>query len=375
MTAPVRIAFFISPHGYGHAARAAAVMEAIHHLDPAVSFEIYTRVPNWFFTDSLAGTFTYHPLLTDIGLAQKSSLAEDLPETIRQLDRFLPFEQAQIERLAQQVTNAHCRLVVCDIAPMGLAVAQTAGIPAVLIENFTWDWIYEGYLPTVTTPRLAEELKRHIDYLHRWFKAADYHIQTEPVGRPTARADLVTGPISRPLRESPHQVRKALGLPDQAKMVMVTMGGIPWHYTFLEQLYSRDSLYFVIPGADKATQITDQENILLLPHQSDFYHPDLINAADVVIGKAGYSTVAEVHQAGVPFGYVVRSNFRESEALVAYIKAEIAGLAISETVFRDGRWLSALPELLAMPRTPRPELSNANRVARFILQSVVRQVG
>jgi hypothetical protein len=242
-----------------------------------------------------------------------------------------------------------------------------------LVENFTWDWIYEGYLPTVTTPRLAEALKRHIDYLHRWFKAADYHIQTEPVGRPTPQADLVTGPISRPLRESPRQVQEALGLPDQAKMVMVTMGGIPWHYTFLEQLYSRDTLYFVIPGADKATQLKVRENILLLPHQSGFYHPDLINAADVVIGKAGYSTVAEVYQAGVPFGYVARSNFRESEALVAYIKTKMSGLAIPETAFRDGRWLSALPELLAMPRTLRPEISNAGRVARFILQLMVER--
>jgi len=32
-----RIAFFISPHGYGHAARAAAVMEALHRLDPEVA--------------------------------------------------------------------------------------------------------------------------------------------------------------------------------------------------------------------------------------------------------------------------------------------------------------------------------------------------
>jgi hypothetical protein len=350
-------------------------MAAIHHRDPAIRFEIYTQVPDWFFADSLAQNFTYHSLLTDIGLAQKSSLAEDLSQTVRRLDRFLPFDPVQITRLARQVTNAHCRLILCDIAPLGIAVAQTARIPAVLIENFTWDWIYEGYIPSLTTPRLKADLKRHIDYLHRWFRAADYHLQTEPIGRPSPQANMVTGPISRPLKSSPRQVRKALGLPDNGKMVMVTMGGIPWHYTFLEQLYNRDSLHFVIPGADQPAQVKIPENIILLPHQSGFYHPDLINAADVVIGKAGYSTVAEVYQAGVPFGYVARSKFRESEALTAYIESEMPGLAISETEFRNGRWLSALPDLLAMPRTLQPAPNHANRVARFILRLMDHKAG
>ncbi len=52
-----RIAYFISPHGFGHAARAAAVMEATYEMDPAIRFEIFTQVPRWFFHDSLSGNF------------------------------------------------------------------------------------------------------------------------------------------------------------------------------------------------------------------------------------------------------------------------------------------------------------------------------
>src|SRR5512136_2407451 len=47
-----RIACFISPHGYGHAARAAAVMEAFHYHDPEKEFEIFASVPEWFFRHS-----------------------------------------------------------------------------------------------------------------------------------------------------------------------------------------------------------------------------------------------------------------------------------------------------------------------------------
>ncbi|MBN1106743.1 MAG: hypothetical protein JXL84_25295, partial [Deltaproteobacteria bacterium] len=140
-----RVAYFVSPHGYGHAARAAAVMEAIFRKALPSEFHIFTTVPRWFFRDSLSGSFHLHRVLTDIGLAQKTPLKADLPETIRRLDRFLPFDPAMVERLAGSLRRSGCRLVVCDIAPLGIVAAGTAGIPSVLIENFTWDWIYEAY--------------------------------------------------------------------------------------------------------------------------------------------------------------------------------------------------------------------------------------
>ncbi len=355
-----RIAYFISPHGFGHAARAAAVMAATHKLEPTVRFEIFTQVPAWFFETSLSQPFGYHALLTDIGVAQKDSLTEDLPGTVKRLGDFLPFDPVQIENLAQQVTGLKCRLIICDIAPMGIAVAQAARIPALLVENFTWDWIYAGYLA------YESRLEPYITQLRRLFEAADYHIQTEPVcdRRP---ADLTTLPISRGVKTPAKQIRRKLGLPDQTKMVLLTMGGVPWQYTFLEQLKNHRHLYFVIPGASHRLEV--RNNLLLLPDHSDFFHPDLINASDVVIGKVGYSTVAEVYRGGIPFGYIARQRFRESEALVAYINQHMNGLAISEAQFEDGSWLSLLPDLLAMPRLNYRGPNGADQAARFILDN------
>ena len=79
------IAYFISAHGLGHAARAAAVMAAVHQVAPAVRFEIFTTAPHWFFDDCLAGPFACHLLETDVGLIQKSPLEENLPATIKAL--------------------------------------------------------------------------------------------------------------------------------------------------------------------------------------------------------------------------------------------------------------------------------------------------
>ncbi len=363
MTHNRSIAYFISPHGFGHAARAAAVMAAIHQLSPTIRFEIFTRVPEWFFADSLTAPFGYHALLTDIGLAQQNSLIEDLPETIRRLDDFLPFEPTRLQHLARQLRQLKCALVICDIAPLGIAVAQAAQIPSVLIENFTWDWIYQAYLPD------EPKLEPHLSYLQSLFRAADYHIQTEPICQPSPAAALTTGPISRQVRTPAEQLQAKLGLPSPAKMVLLTMGGVGWDYTSLDQLANHPEVHFVIPGGSQ--QLERRRNLVLLPNHTSFFHPDLINAADVVIGKVGYSTLAEVYQAGAPYGYIPRPYFRESALLAGYIKSHMYGLAIAGSEFADGSWLARLPALLAMPRINRPTTGGAEQVARFILERIL----
>ena len=117
------IAYFISSHGFGHAARSAAVMQAIAEYDPSIQFEIFTAVPAWFFQDSLSAPFNYHHLLTDFGLAQKTPFESDLGDTLRNLNAFYPITQPRLAEISETIRQFDCRLIICDIAPMGLLVA------------------------------------------------------------------------------------------------------------------------------------------------------------------------------------------------------------------------------------------------------------
>ena len=184
-----RIAYFISPHGFGHAARAAAVMQAIADIDASVGFEIFTTVPSWFFQDSVPASFTCHTLLTDIGLVQKTAFQVDLNKTIDSLNDFLPFSASLISEISATVTKTNCVLVICDISPMGISIANEAGIPSVLVENFTWDWIYEQYASA------DHRFSRHIEYFRSLFQAVNYHIKTKPVCC-RGSADLTTPPAT-----------------------------------------------------------------------------------------------------------------------------------------------------------------------------------
>ncbi|MGA1869752.1 MAG: glycosyltransferase family protein [bacterium] len=352
-----RIAYFISPHGFGHSTRAAAVMSALGERAPFVRFELFTHAPQWLFKDSFSALFNYNSLLTDVGFVQTTSLREDIPKTVESLQKFLPFTPSHLASLADVLNRKKCELIVCDIAPMGIAVGQKANIPSILIENFTWDWIYGKYAHHNT------QILRYSTYLETLFKAVDYHIQTEPVCSYTD-AHLTANPISRKMRTPPAQVRERLGIPLNVKLAMITMGGVPEHYGFLDELRKEKSIYFLIAGGGKSMKLYD--NLIIVPYQSEFFHPDLINASDMVIGKAGYSTLAEVYHAGVPFGYIMRPHFPESKVLARYIKKYLNGVQLTEEQFYSGNWKAHLEELCAMPRINRNETNGADEVAEFI---------
>ncbi|CAN5879555.1 hypothetical protein BH18ACI5_BH18ACI5_20630 [soil metagenome] len=48
------------------------------------------------------------------------------------------------------------QLVISDAAPLACTSAARAGIPSIVVSNFTWDWIYSGYADAFAThaPRI-----------------------------------------------------------------------------------------------------------------------------------------------------------------------------------------------------------------------------
>ncbi len=358
------IATFVTPHGFGHAARACAVMEAIARVRPEARFDIYTRVPRWFFERSLTAGFEVHDVLTDVGLAQLGPLDEDLDETVRRLDAFLPLDDDLVDRLATLLQGRGCAAVLCDIAPLGIAAASRAGIPSVLLENFTWDWIYDGY----DEPRLG----RHAHTLRQLFAAADHRIQCEPLcDRAPALARVAT--VSRVPRTGRPEVRSQLGIGDDDPVVMVSMGGVPGEYPWLEALVRRGDAIFVVPGVGE--ELRREGALLTLPQDSPLYHPDLVAASDAVVAKLGYSTVAEVFRAGVPLAHVGRARFREAGPLADFAAREMAGFPLRPEAFASGAWLDRVGELLALGRRDIPGPDGAHQVATVILEEVLGMNG
>ena len=50
-----RIAYYVTGHGFGHATRTGAIIQAILDADPRVSVEIVSAVPPWIFKELETG--------------------------------------------------------------------------------------------------------------------------------------------------------------------------------------------------------------------------------------------------------------------------------------------------------------------------------
>ena len=355
MPTPRRIGCCITAHGFGHATRAAAVLAALGRRLP-VRFEIVTAAPAHLFAESLTAPFTVHPLAVDIGLVQRDAMTEDLEATLAALDGFYPLAEDLVDRVARLLRG--CELVLCDIAPLGIAAAARAGIPSVLLENFTWDWIYAGYLDRC--PGLA----RHIDSLAALFARADYRIQAAPAGHPVA-CDLVVQPVARAVRD-PEQVRRRLWPAAGQRLVLVTMGGVGGGVLSLAPLLKRRELLFLFTGRGRENEFL--HNLRFLGSDDPtWYHPDLVAAADMVVGKVGYSTVAETYHAGRSFAYVQRPAFRESATLAAFVDRHLDSWELSPEQLHSGAWLETLPPLAVGPPLVANRVNGADQAADFLL--------
>jgi hypothetical protein len=353
------IAAFITPHGFGHAARAAALLAALRGLAPGVGLHLFTTVPRWFFAESLGGDFTLHRFASDVGLVQAGPLGEDLPATVARLGALYPPGPGVVAALARTLRRGGCRLVVSDIAPLGALAARAAGLPCVLVENFTWGWIYRGLVSR--EPALGPFAALSDGLVGRF----DLRVQAEPVCRPAAGAARV-GPISRRPRAGRRRTRAALGIEARRPAVLVTMGGIPHGGFAVGPLLRQPGVEFILAGGARRRRRVG--NVLLLPHRSGFFHPDLAAAADAVVGKIGYSTLAETCRARVPYGFVPRPGFRESAALSRWLVARGRGLAIGAGEFATGEWVRRVPELLSLGRPAERFPDGARQAADLILE-------
>ena len=349
------ICCFISPHGFGHATRTIAVLEALHKLIPDLHANLFSTVPESLF-NPISLPYTYCQITTDIGLIQTTALSVSTSLTTQALDSLTPFTPDIVTRCAAECKSG--RLIVCDISVLGIIIGKKLGIPSVLVENFTWDWIYSR----LSEP--APALSRFSDYFSRLYQQADFHIQTEPVCRPVL-CDLTSYPIARSIKSSAAKTRGALGARGR-KIVLITMGGIPLELPFLSQLKNYPEYLFVLAGQRRYGNFSD--NVLMLSSDNGFHHPDLINGAHLLVCKTGYSTVAECAQTATPVCAVSRADFAESAVLEKFIRQQLHGTTLEQDEFNSGSWLDKLPHL--QTKRSRFSQNGADQIASFLAQLI-----
>ncbi len=333
-------------------------MEAFSLIEANIEFDVFSNTQPRFFELSLSHAPVFLPMETDVGLSQIDPFNEDISKTIGLLDYFYPLQKERIEQAASRLLELGCSIAVCDISPLGIAAAAEVGIPSVLIENFTWDWIYKSYLDE--EPRLEP----HIEYLEKIFSTARYRIKTAPACFGGA-ADLTVTCVSRVPGRGRHETREMLGIGEESLIILLTVGGMEGQIAVPIEACDLRKTYFLFPGQNGHKR--REGNLIFISGDSELFYPDLVASSDLIIGKIGYSTLAEAYNCGIPYGYVIRKRFPESWLLASFLEDHKRGAEVEEKALRDGTWLSDIDKLLSLGRRPPRTQNGALDIARFLL--------
>ncbi len=342
------VAFYISGHGFGHDSSALEVARA---LLPGARVVVRSAVAPWLL--KRAG----HPRIecwageTDTGVVQLDSLRLDAVETIARATDFMStFNRRVLEEVAFLRAH-HAAMVVADLPPLGIAAAHMAGLSAVALGNFTWDWIYAGYAGGHDLAARIGEIYSHTTFTLRLPMWGGFETMTDVRDIPF---------VARHSERDPLEVRRALDIPLDEKVVLVSFGG----YGLQGATKPHLSGYHVLwPGEFDEGAMYDR----------GYRYEDVVRAVDVVVTKPGYGIISECIANDTALLYTSRGDFREYPVLVEAMPKYLRCAFIDHTDLFSGHWAPHLDRLLAQPAPPEQPATNGASVAAEILQQELRR--
>jgi hypothetical protein len=364
------VVFYISGHGFGHASRNIEVINALIAARPGLRIIVRTTAPKWLFDRTVRGAVEYHHGETDTGIVQIDSLHLDAAETVRRAREFMRTFDARVAAETALLAHERASLIVADAPPLGIAAGAAAGLPTVVLGNFTWDWIYSAYPGTDDLVAALGAIYAH----------ADSALRLPMHGGFASIARIVDLPfVARRSSHAPRDTKESLGLPLDEPVVLVSFGGYGIDALDLDAL-SRLEGYGVlvtgsVPLAELPAGLQGRRGSLIPVDETAMYdaglrYEDLVRAVDVVVTKPGYGIIAECLANDTALLYTSRGHFIEYDVLVAEMPRFLRARFIDHADLFAGRWASHLDALLAQPEPgDRPPVNGAEVAAAALAQA------
>jgi L-arabinokinase len=336
------IAFYISGHGFGHASRSIELINALADCRVIVR----SQVAPWLFQRRARPGVELIPVETDTGIVQIDSLRLDAEATIASARAFMTTFDARVATEVDFLRAQDVTMVIADLPPLGIAAAQAAGLPAIAYGNFTWDWIYANYDGGADLARQIGGIYSHTTIALRLPMWGGFETMPKVHDLPF---------VARQSYRDPEDTRRALGLPLNAPIVLVSFGG----YGLQDARQPIAPDYQVLwPGdVDEAAM-----------YDGGYRYEDLVRAADVVVTKPGYGIISECIANDTALLYTSRGDFREYTVLVEAMPSYLRCAYIEPDQLRSGNWQPHLDRLLAQPAPAvKPATNGAEIAAKAIL--------
>lgn len=327
------LCFYLSDHGFGHIARNLPIIaEAVRRTEGLVYLVCGAKHLDFaranlqeLLTPEQLARVRYRAEHTDVGLIlQPGTLLVDAPTLTRACEDYLSCLPEWLAREASWLKAHDIAAALCDMPLWSISACAQAGVPLLYLGNFTWTELYREFLPERIWKAYAVEYAKirhgmlyalHNPEMLEFLPNAEL-TETSLVARPLHPEQIVAirGEHSCPI------VFVALGMSAQFTRP-VSVEGVKAHFYTTEGVPLTGSNVTTVPYTTLNTQ-------------------DYVAAADYVITKAGWGTVAECLLSRKPMGLFARDSVLEDRTTIRLLEEQ--GLAVKITYEQ----LADMPALL-----------------------------
>ncbi len=346
----------VTGHGFGHAARAAAVAAAVRQRRPQTTLIFVTTAPRWLLEVYCPDGFVYRRRTLDVGVVQSDSLKMDKIATLHALRRLREQEPSIVAEESAFIRENNVGLVLADIPPLAGAIAKAAGVPCWMMGNFGWDFIYRDW---------GGEFHDIADWSGELYRTCERLFRLpmhEPMRGFPAISDVgLTGGVPRC---SPDELHTRFGLSAiREQNVLLTFGGLGLDAVPYANLHRFPDWRFITfdthaPALPNLIRVTDRS---LRP-------VDFMPACGLVLCKPGYSTVSEALMSGTPIVSLTREDFAESPFIIAGIRDHARHRFVTADEFFRGDWEFLRRSLQSPVRSDPPTADGNDAVARAVAE-------
>lgn len=364
---------YISGHGFGHASRSIELVNVLADRRPGLRLVIRSQVAPWLVQSTARPAVELERIEVDTGIVQLDSLHLDEEETIRRASSFMDGLPARSESEAAVLRQLDTALVVADIPALGIAAAHQAGVPAIALGNFSWDWAYAAYPGG----------RAVADAVAREYARADLALRLPLSGGFEAFRRIVDIPfIARRSTRDPVDTRARFNLPADRPLALVSFGGYGVEGIDLDAVSRIEGWGILVSDSApigregrRLSEVGPTGSLIPLDEAAiyarGYRYEDIVHAVDVVVTKPGYGIIAECTANNTAILYTSRGHFIEYDVLVAGMGQFVRARFIEQTDLFAGRWREGLDALMAQPPAPVEARTDGAEVAANLLLAML----
>ncbi|KAF6003663.1 hypothetical protein F1559_004268 [Cyanidiococcus yangmingshanensis] len=309
------VIYYVTAHGWGHLTRSVAIT---FELLCQRSLVLLSRLAEAYAVQRF-DTETLSTLLDqvrvrciqlDVGCIQINALAIDAAATLAAYTDIEQHRTELVQREASFLRLLRPQLLLTDAVTLAAVAAKEAALADrfLFVTNFFFSAIYAGFIkadPALDTPRYRALIQRMVAdeaLAAVWVQLTPGIV---PPLEPFPGDVFAVPPVSRPWKHSRQETRDSLGINADTMLLLVCFGSFDCKALFgnadallrpflesVDLVRMANSPWVIVVLVEGLSEASSPR-VRLVDSTDHGYVPDLVRAADVVLGKLGYGICAE----------------------------------------------------------------------------------